>query len=94
MGEIKNTIGERGKWLIEQNEDWHFLIGKSNQVDWEEGTKNERIVLLHHLRKTQPDEALENIESTWDEDDWQHRVEYLKTLEDNLSLADEPFLEK
>ncbi len=91
---LKNAIGERGKWLIEQNEDWHFLIGKRDQVEWEEGTKNERIALLHHLRRVQPDEALENIESTWDEDDWQHRVEYIKTLEHNLSLADEPFLEK
>jgi len=91
---LKNAIGERGNWLIEQNEDWHFLIGKTNQVNWEDGTKDERLALLNHLRKTQPDEALENIESTWAEDDWQHQVEYLKTLEHNLSLADEPFLEK
>lgn len=91
---LKGAIGERGNWLIEQNEDWHFLTGITNQVAWEDGTKQERISLLHHLRKTQPDEALEAIESTWAEDDWQHRVEYLKTLEHNLSLADEPFLEK
>lgn len=91
---LKNAIGERGNWLIEQNEDWHFLIGKSKQVPWEDGTKEERLALLNHLRKTQPDEALEYIESTWEEDDWQHRVEFLKTLEHNLSLADEPFLEK
>lgn len=93
-GKLKNAIGERGNWLIEQNEDWHFLVGKSTQVEWEDGTKEERLALLNHLRKTQPDEALENIESTWEEDDWQHRVEYLKTLKHNLSLADEPFLEK
>lgn len=91
---LKNAIGERGNWLIGQNEDWHFLIGKTNQVNWEDGTKDERLSLLHHLRNTQPDEAVENIESTWAEDDWQHRVEYLKTLEQNLSLADEPLLEK
>lgn len=91
---LKDAIGERGSWLIGQNEDWHFLIGKSNQVEWEDGTKEERLALLNHLRKTHPEEALENIESTWGEDDWQHRVEYLKTLEHNLSLADEPFLEK
>lgn len=94
LQKLKNAIGERGNWLIEQNEDWHFLIGKTTQVDWEDGTKEERLALLNHLRKTQPDEALENIESTWQEDDWQHRVEYLKTLEHNLSLADELFLEK
>lgn len=91
---LKGAIGERGNWLIEQNEDWHFLIGKTSQVAWEDGTKEERLALLHDLRKTQPDEALEYIESTWEEDDWQHRVAYIKTLEYNLSLADEPFLEK
>ena len=91
---LKNAIGERGNWLIVQNEDWHFLIDKSDHVAWEDGTKSERLLLLNSLRKTQPNEALENIESSWGEDDWKHRVEYLKILEYNLSLADEPFLEK
>ena len=71
-----------------------FLIDKSDHVAWEDGTKSERLLLLNSLRKTQPNEALENIESSWGEDDWKHRVEYLKILEYNLSLADEPFLEK
>jgi len=91
---LRFAIGERGHWLIEQNPDWQFLIGKEDHVEWENGTKQERIALLQHLRATQPDEALEHIESTWEEDDWQHQVDYLKTLEKNISLADEPFLEK
>ena len=91
---LRFAIGERGHWLIEQNSDWQFLIGKTNHVEWEDGTKKERIALLEHLRATQPDEALELIESTWEEDDWQHQVDYLKTLNKNISLADEPFLEK
>ena len=91
---LRFAIGERGHWLIEQNEDWHFLAGKINHVQWDEGRKEERIQLLKHLRNTQPDEAVELIESTWEEDDWQHRVAFLQVLEKNLSLADEPFLEK
>jgi len=91
---LRFAIGERGHWLIEQNPDWHFLTGKPNHVPWEDGTKEERLILLKYLRTTQPDEALEHIESTWEQDDWQHQVEFLKTLEKNISLADEPFLEK
>jgi len=91
---LRFVIGERGHWLLDQNEDWHFLIGKTNEFDWEISTKDERIAILHALRKRQPDEALELIISTWEEDDWKHRAEFLKTLEQNLSLADEPFLEK
>lgn len=88
------AIGERGNWLIDQNEDWHFLIGKKQELDWETSRKTERVAILNALRKTQPDEALELIESTWEEDDWQHRADFLKTLKQNISLADEPFLEK
>ncbi|MEM6964209.1 MAG: DUF5691 domain-containing protein, partial [Bacteroidota bacterium] len=49
---LRFAIGERGHWLMEQNEDWHFLIGKAEHVAWEDGTKRERIALLQHLRKT------------------------------------------
>ena len=98
---LRFAIGERGYWLMEQNEEWYALNGLGRQqikkdatVEWEEGTKIERLALLQYLRSNQPDEALELIESTWTEDDWQHRVEFLKILETNLSLADEPFLEK
>ena len=92
--QIRFAIGDRGYWLIQQNPDWHFLGGTANVENWEIGTKSERLAILQFLRTKNPAVALEKIESTWEEDDLKQRVEFLKMLATNLSLADEFFLER
>ncbi len=92
-GTMKNAIGERGKWLALQHQEWKNLVVVPTFVNWETGTKSERLALLEYLRKHEPQQATVLIASTWAEDDFRDRQYFLDTLNVNLSDLDEPFLE-
>ncbi len=90
---LRFTIGERGEWLIQQNPNWQSLLAISQKIDWETGTRDQRVALLQHLRKTKPEEVIPIIKATWEEDSLKDRVKFIETLKFNLSKKDEPFLE-
>jgi hypothetical protein len=60
---------------------------------WQTGTKEERVALLHRLRRTEPARATALVESTWTQDAPEERAAFLATFEAGLSMADEPLLE-
>ena len=90
---VKEAIGERGRWLIQQNPAWKNLILHPDIEQFETGNREERLTIIKHLRNLNPPKALELIQSTWEEDDITTRKNFLKALETGLSLADEPWLE-
>lgn len=90
---IQNVIGERGKWLALQHQQWRNLLVEPDLENWETGTKAERLALLGYLRKQQPQRATALIASTWAEDSFQDRQYFLDCLHVNLSESDEAFLE-
>jgi Family of unknown function (DUF5691) len=91
---LRFTIGERGEWLIQQNPDWQSLTSLPQKIEWETGSSDQRIALLKHLRKQEPEKVVPIIETTWEEDSLKDRVHFIETLEINLSKKDDPFLEK
>ncbi len=90
---IKSAIGQRGQWLIRQNPHWQELLVEPDPAAWDTASLTTRINILKYLRQHQPEAAVALITQTWDEDDLQSRTKFLKTLETNLSAADEAFIE-
>jgi len=92
--DLKHLIGQRGEWLLAQNADWMHLGNQVVEVDWKFASKEVRLLLLKYWRKNKPQKAIKSLESTWSEEDWKSKVEFLKTLEIGLSKKNEPFLKK
>ena len=92
--QLKNTIGNRGNWLISLNPAWQKLVVLVSSEKWETGTKTERIAILKQLRNENPQKGLKLLLSTWVEDGLQEKVAFLKCLEIGLSELEEVFLEE
>lgn len=87
------VLGQRGQWLAAQNPDWHSFAHILDPRWWDEGTRKERLLFLSDLRASDPDQARELLQSTWAKEALPERLSFLPLLEDQLSMADEPFLE-
>lgn len=94
---IVPVLGERGRWLAAQNPAWSLFAG-TDLADaaeaWETGSRANRVIFLKNLRTTDPDRARSLLEETWTHENADQRAALLGALEQNLSLADEPFLEE
>jgi hypothetical protein len=90
---LRHAIGERGRWLIQQNPEWQALLFDPQIVDWETGTRDERFALLRYHREHDPAKAREYIQTTWQQDDLKSREQFLKILKTKASKYDEDFLE-
>jgi hypothetical protein len=94
---IEPTLGERGKWLAAQNPDWTLYAGPGPEAareNWETGSKASRVAFLKQLRATDADQARTLLQETWASEGADQRAALLGTFEQNLSQADEPFLEE
>lgn len=91
---LRKIIGERGEWLVRQNPDWQYIMLDNRIENWETGSKTERLALLRHWRKIDPEQALQMIQNTWSVENINNKIDFLKLLEINLSEGDEAFLEQ
>lgn len=91
---IKPVLGERGHWLATQNSNWEFAIKITDfEKSWEMGSFQIRLQTLIQLRAIYPNKARELLERTWTEETPKECKVFLWNLSNNLSMADEPFLE-
>ncbi len=90
---INKAIGRRGKWLMQLNPDWAILIAEPNIQLWRTGNKMERLGLLKYLREQNPGSAISILQETWNEENVQNKVDFLKVFEIGISKNDELFLE-
>ena len=94
------VIGRRGAWLAAQNPDWKWAAG-AGEIDlenasdlWQTGTLAERTAVLRALRESESERARQMLEEAWAQEPPEERAAFIATLETNLSLDDELFLEK
>jgi hypothetical protein len=90
---IRAVVGKRGIWLTQYHPDWHYLSDPDPDT-WETGTPILRKTWLKQKRIQDPEAAREALITTWKQDPAADRVAFLDLLKENLSMADEPFLEK
>nr|WSX22409.1 DUF5691 domain-containing protein [Streptomyces tubercidicus] len=100
--------GPRALWLAGLNDAWKFALrgtgsgtglpgdGEPAAVrrTWEEGLFAERVALLTALRRHDPPAGLALLTTTWSTERAEDRLMFLDSLRENLSTADEPFLEQ
>lgn len=89
---IAKVLGKRGQWLAAQNPEWNY-VASEDEVVWETGSKAARLIWLTKLRRQEPDQARQLLESTWKQESASDRTAFLEVLGTGLSMADEPFLE-
>lgn len=90
---IQPALGARGRWLLAQHPDWRKWLDNADSIDWQTGSQQERLRLLRHLRKQNPAEALEILQSTWEAEGHRERAAFLAELVAGLGAGDEVFLE-
>lgn len=92
---LVRVCGQTGKWLSALNERWSILMADEAQGDiWETGNVDNRKSFLKRVRKVDPEEAIRLIEVTFQAENAATRLSLLEELHENLSLTDEPFLQK
>jgi hypothetical protein len=90
---LEKSLSEGGRWLISQHPEWRLLFEKPT-VNWQTGSREERLRLLTFFRRHDPPAGLELLQSTWKEESHSDKKAFLLLLRQGLSLADEPFLEQ
>jgi hypothetical protein len=101
---IATVIGQRGRWLAEQNPDWRWVAmtsrahsdtdsGFPDDAAWETGSRSDRLGVLVRLRAVNPARARELLSSTWDRETREDRADFVATFAQGLGIDDEPFLE-
>ncbi|WP_246655313.1 DUF5691 domain-containing protein [Streptomyces decoyicus] len=100
--------GPRALWLARLNDEWKFALrgtGRTTELplgddpegvrqQWEEGLFAERVALLTALRRQDPQAGLALLAATWPTERAEDRLMFLDSLREDLSAADEPFLEQ
>jgi Family of unknown function (DUF5691) len=93
IGLLKETIGQTGHWLIEQNPKWLKKFVDPTIEDWEFGSPENRFRYFKFIRKSNPNQARDLLESVWTKERAEHRSALLVFMEEGLSIADLPFLQ-
>jgi len=89
---IADVVGQRGEWLAAQNPEWHYATRREDKDVWEMGSREERLLLLEHLRTVDPTNTRELLTTTWPQESAKDRVALLEKFAIGLSSSDEPFL--
>ncbi len=83
---IRAVLGERGRWLARLNRAWGWALRPEGWIVNGE--------VIPEVRRREPARARSLTEQVWQEMSAQTRTEVVDCLSVNLSLADEPFLER
>ena len=89
---IVAVLGRRGEWLAAQNPDWVYATRREEKDVWETGSREERLLLLEHLRSVDPARARELLATTWPQESAKDRVAFLEKFAIGVNSSDEPFL--
>ena len=85
--------GKRVRWLAGHHPAWDFAADEAPE-HWEAGGREQRAAILRGWRASDPADAREKLAAVWSGESADTRAAFLAALEDGLSDADEPFLER
>ncbi len=98
--QVASVVGVRGRWLAEGGKrEFEYILPYSNPlhraVSWVNTALsiNTRAALFRTLRRQSPDEALEALADRFADETSPAKRVFLNALDENLSMADEPWLE-
>jgi hypothetical protein len=91
---LRPLLDPIGYWLLRENPAWHALAERPAEEDWTAFETNEQLMMLRYLRYRQAEMAMPKLETIWEHKDFNDKKRLLEALEEGLSEADIPFLEK
>ena len=90
------VLGERGRWLAQQNTEWAYACGAQEQADtqthWAHGSLEQRCAVLRTERASAPTAARERLQADWENLAAKDRAALIATLHVGLCADDEAFL--
>ena len=90
------VLGERGRWLAQQNPEWAYACGAQEQADtqthWAHGSLEQRCAVLRTERASAPTAARERLQVDWENLAAKDRAALIATLHVGLCADDEVFL--
>lgn len=90
------VLGERGRWLAQQNPEWAYACGAQEQADtqthWVHGNLEQRCAVLRTERASAPLAARERLQADWENLAAKDRAALISTLHVGLCADDEAFL--
>ncbi|MDF1698541.1 MAG: DUF5691 domain-containing protein [Saprospiraceae bacterium] len=86
------TFGEKGKWLIQQNQKYTNLIPIEQEDVYSFGTSEQRTLFLTNLLQLNPEKAILLLQSNWDTESSKEKLKHLKTLLQHIHNDFLPFL--
>jgi uncharacterized protein DUF5691 len=89
---IVPVLGKRGEWLASQNPDWSYATHRDEKDVWETGERQDRELLIEHLRDVDPTRARELLATTWSQESAKDRAAFLAKFAIGLNSSDEKFL--
>ena len=93
--QILPVVGNRGKWLARQNPGWRWVsVEESGEEIFETGKTGERTFALEYLRNADANKARELLQNNWKSESAKDRQKFLEIFEQNVSGADEEFLDE
>lgn len=94
---LDDALGERGRWLAQQNSAWHYAAGvgaqASDQEQWDLGTPEQRLKLFAHMRHADAAAARDKLVAELKELNAAERTALVPLLAVNLSADDETLLD-
>ncbi len=93
------VLGQRGHQLAAMNPKWAYAALQMSTwqtiaAQWHQTEPGKRYMLLRQLREIAPDKGRQTLETTWRSETDMVRNQLIKLLSFNISMADEPFLER
>jgi hypothetical protein len=90
------VLGERGRWLAQQNPEWAYACGAQEQADtqthWAHGSLEQRCAVLRTERASAPAAARERLQADWESLAAKDRAALIATVHVGLCADDEAFL--
>ncbi|MGP1682740.1 MAG: DUF5691 domain-containing protein, partial [Giesbergeria sp.] len=90
------VLGERGRWLAQQNPEWAYAHGVQEQADnqthWAHGSLEQRCAVLRTERVSTPTAARERLQTDWGSLAAKDRAALIAALQVGLCADDEAFL--
>jgi hypothetical protein len=89
-------LGERGRWLAQQNPDWHAVLATQPSTEdlsaWETGTLAQRRRFIQQLHQTDPEQARQLLAATLPTEPAATQAALLGELAATVTAADAAFL--
>ncbi len=93
------VLGNRGRWLAQQNPDWEYATSGSQQIGvttttaWQDGQHHERIAYFRQLRASDAAAARDLLQGGLGELPAKERLDFVSALSVGLHADDMPLLE-